>query len=260
MNRRTLIRSVLATSAVLVALWAHAPTADGTPSPKTAVLVFTATTGFRHDSIPAAVDAIERLGTRNGFRVDTTEDAAVFARENLARYDAVIFVSTTGNPLPGTEQRKAFERFIARGGGFVGVHAASDGSYDWPWFGELIGAYFLTHPAPASATVQVGRHDSAATAKLPDRWIRFDEWYDFRTNPRPDVRVLATVDESTYSGGGMGADHPIAWCHRFGGGRSVYTAMGHSSDAYAEPLFLDHLLGSIDMATGRAKFRCTPGP
>jgi type 1 glutamine amidotransferase len=259
MHRFTRVRAVLATSAMLVVLGAHTPSPAGTPAPKTPVLVFTATTGFRHDSIPAAVDAIERLGTTNRFRVDTTEDPARFTRANLARYHAVIFVSTTGSPLPGTEPRRAFERYIARGGGFVGVHAASDGNYDWPWFGRLVGAYFLTHPPPASATVQVARHDTAATARIPDRWTRFDEWYDFRTNPRPDVRVLATVDESTYQGGGMGADHPIAWCHRVGGGRSVYTAMGHTIDAYAEPLFLDHLLGMIEMATGRARFSCTPG-
>jgi type 1 glutamine amidotransferase len=220
--------------------------------------VFSATTEFRHDSIPAAVAAIQALGASHGFRVDATEDADAFTTPNLRRYQAVVFVSTTGNPLPLPEQRSAFERYIARGGGFVGIHAAADGGYDWPWYGGLIGAYFRTHPAAAPATVQVARHDTAATAALPDQWPRFDEWYDFRTNPRPDVRVLATVDESTYAGGGMGADHPIAWCHRYDGGRAVYTAMGHTIEAYSDPLFLDHLRGAIDMARGKAKFPCAP--
>jgi type 1 glutamine amidotransferase len=243
--------------AVGVAAPAPAPARAARAEPR--VLVFTASTGFRHDSIPAAVTAIEVLGEEHGFRVDTTEEEAAFTRPVLARYAAVVFVSTTGNPIPDAAPRSAFERYVERGGGFVGVHAASDVVDDWPWYVALVGARFQAHPPFTAATVVVPRHDTAVTAHLPARWERSDEWYDFQMNPRPNVRVLATVDDDSYAGSAMGSDHPIVWCHRVGKGRSVYTAMGHASDAYSEPRFRDHLLGAIQMAAGRAPFHCRPG-
>ena len=145
----------------------------------------------------------------------------------------------------------AFERFIASGNGFVGVHSATDTEYDWAWYGGMVGAYFASHPDIQQATLrrEDARHPS--TVVLPDLWVRNDEWYNFQTNPRdtPDIRVLATLDESTYSGGTMG-DHPIAWCHTYQGGRGWYTAGGHTRESYSEPLFLAHLLGGIEYAAG----------
>ena len=223
------------------------------------VLVFTKTTGYRHESIPAGVAAIQQLGRRNGFRVDHTEDAERFTRRGLARYDAVIFLSATGEPLGTTAQKRAFRRYVERGGGFFGIHGASDTTPGWRWFDRLVGARFRSHPPGLPpAVVRIPRRRSAATRGLPAAWTREDEWYAFDSNPRRRVRVLATVDERTYAPGAsaMGAVHPITWCHREGRGRSVYTAMGHRSEAYAEPLFRKHLLGSIRMAMGRARFGC----
>jgi type 1 glutamine amidotransferase len=223
------------------------------------VLVFSKTTGFRHDSIPAGIATIEQLGRSHGFRVDHTEDARRFTRRGLARYDAVIFLSTTGDPLGRTAQKRALRRYVERGGGFFGIHAASDTTPGWRWFDRLVGARFRSHPpgSPA-AVVRVARRRTAATRGLPSAWRRQDEWYAFDANPRRRVRVLATVDERSYAPGdsAMGRDHPIAWCHRVGRGRSIYTAMGHTSGSYAEPLFRRHLLGSIRMAIGRARFGC----
>ncbi len=223
------------------------------------VLVFTKTTGYRHDSIPAGVASIEQLGRRHGFRVDHTEDAGRFTRRGLARYDAVVFLSTTGDPLGRTAQKRALRRYVERGGGFFGIHAASDTAPGWRWFDRLVGARFRSHaPGTPLAVVNVARRRAPATRGLPAAWSRQDEWYAFKSNPRRRVRVLATVDERTYPAGdsAMGADHPIAWCRREGRGRSVYTAMGHTSESYAEPLFRRHLLGSIRMAMGRARFDC----
>jgi type 1 glutamine amidotransferase len=221
------------------------------------VLVLTKTTGFRHDSIPDGIAAIQRLGRRHGFAVDTTEDATRFTSRNLARYDALIFLSTTGDPVDGASERAAMRRYIERGGGFLGIHAASDMHPVWPWYERLIGTRFKRHPAIASATVRIEPPRTPATRGLPAAWTRTDEWYDFTFDPRSRVRVLATVDESTYAGGGMGKDHPIAWCHRYDGGRSVYTAMGHTKESYADPAFTDrHLLGAIEMAAGHARFDC----
>jgi len=226
-------------------------------APRFAALVFTKTTGFRHDSIPDGVAAIKRLGRRHGFSVATNGDGTPFTPRRLARYDVVIFLSTTGDPLERSSQRRALEGFIRRGGGFVGVHAASDTRGGWPWYERLVGARFKRHaPGTARATVRVEDRSTAATRGLPAAWQRTDEWYDFRSNPRARVHVLATVDESTYTGGTMGPDHPIAWCHRYDGGRSVYTAMGHTKESYAEPRYAGHLLGAIEMAAGRARFDC----
>ena len=175
------------------------------------VLVFSKTAAFRHGSIPAGVQAIRELGTANQFAVDATEDAAAFTDENLARYDAVVWLSTTGDVLDAPQQA-AFERYIQAGGGYAGVHAASDTEYTWNWYGGLVGAYFSGHPDPQSATVEVADHAHPSTKHLPARWTRSDEWYNFQSNPRGKVHVLATLDETTYTGGGMGTDHPIAWC------------------------------------------------
>jgi type 1 glutamine amidotransferase len=216
-----------------------------------AVLVFTKTTGFRHDSIPQGARAIEQLGAEHGFSVDRTEDAAQFEGANLARYKVVIFLNTTGDLLDA-DQKAAFERYIRSGGGFVGVHSASDTEYRWPWYGRLVGAWFASHPQIQRATVHIENPDHPSTKVLPASWERTDEWYNFRTNPRGAAQVLATLDEATYSGGAMRADHPIAWCQEMDGGRSWYTAMGHTTESYSEPLFLLHLLGGIESAAGVA--------
>ena len=215
------------------------------------VLLFSRTTGFRHDSIPAAVAALTELGSANGYAVEATEDPAMFTAANLARFRVVVFLMTTGDVLDATAQA-AFETWIAGGGNYVGVHSAADTEYGWPFYGQLVGAYFKQHPAIQSATVKIEVTDHPATAGLPTAWTRTDEWYDFQTNPRATVTVLATVDESTYSGGTMGADHPIVWTHATtGGGRALYTAMGHPIAAYAEPQFRAHLAGAIRWAAGR---------
>ncbi len=238
-------------SALLISLLAACGSEARAPDaePSFRALVFTKTTGFRHDSIPAGVAAIERLGRRHRFSVDTTANAGRFSARQLARYDVVVFLSTTGTPLRRGSQRRALEGFIRAGGGYVGVHAASDTRGGWPWYERLVGARFKRHdPGTPPATVRVEDRGTAATRGLPEAWRRTDEWYRFRSNPRGRVHVLARVE--------LGGDRPIAWCHRYDGGRSVYTAMGHTTASYAEPRFVGHLLGAIEMAAGRAEFGC----
>ncbi|MBY8874064.1 ThuA domain-containing protein [Micromonospora sp. PLK6-60] len=221
------------------------------------VLIFSKTAGFRHDSIPTGIAAIQKLGADNGFTVDTTEDGAAFTDANLAKYRAVIWLSTTGDVLDA-DQQAAFERYIKAGGGYVGIHAASDTEYSWPWYGDLVGAWFANHPANQQATVKVEDPAHPSTAHLPERWSRFDEWYNFRTNPRAKVHVLSSLDETSYTpgAGAMGHDHPIAWCQDFDGGRAWYTGGGHTRESYAEPEFLTHLLGGIRTAAGVERGDC----
>jgi type 1 glutamine amidotransferase len=205
------------------------------------LLVFSRTAGYRHESIPPAVDAIRAIGTRQAIAVEHTEDAGAFTDGNLGRFAAVVFLSTTGDVLDAAQQA-AFERFIRSGGGFVGVHSASDTEYDWPWYGQLVGAYFSHHTAIEPATVRV-EAGHLSTRCLPATWARTDEWYDFRARPPADVSVHATVES--------GEPHPITWSRRFDGGRSWYTAMGHTTESYSDPTFLDHLAGGILWAVSR---------
>jgi type 1 glutamine amidotransferase len=254
-------RTIAAASAALVGLTAAGLIAcssdpEAKPKPRAQVLVFSKTAGFRHDSIPAGIAAIRSLGRANGFSVSATENANAFTPKRLGRFNAVIFLNTTGDVL-AARQQAALKSFIRRAGGWVGVHSAADTEYDWPFYGGLLGAYFQSHPAIQQATIDVTDRSHASTRHLPARWTRTDEWYSFRSNPRGSVRVLATLDESTYSGGTMGADHPIAWCHGFKGGRAWYTAGGHTAESYSEPAFRRHLLGGILWAAGLAKGKCT---
>jgi uncharacterized protein len=207
------------------------------------VLVFTKTSGFRHESIEIGGKTIEELGKQNNFEVTQTEDASLFSTENLKQFKLVIFLNTTGDVL-NTNQEQAFKTFINNGGSFMGVHSATDTEYEWAWYGELVGAYFLNHPAQSTATMTRVNNAHPSTKHLPAQWVRFDEWYNFKSIYE-DINVLLNLEESTYQGGENGAYHPIAWYHEFDGGRSFYTAMGHTNESYAEPNFKQHLLGGI---------------
>jgi type 1 glutamine amidotransferase len=239
--------------------------------PRFRALIFSRTAAFRHtECIPQGTVAIAQMALRKRFHVDATENPAAFTDQNLAQYDVVIFLCTTGDVLNASQQA-AFERFIRAGGGYAGIHSASDTEYDWAWYGGLVGAYFRDHPGVAGvnaqfqvATMNVEDRRSAATRHLPRRWTREEEWYNFRTNPRNTVHVLLSVDESTYDPRGYSVpggsppmgDHPIAWCQPYDGGRSFYTALGHRGVYWTEPLLLRHVLGGIEMAAGAAKFNC----
>lgn len=216
------------------------------------VLVFSKTVEFRHESIPAGKIAFEKMAKDKGFNVSFTEDATQFNDNNLKKYNAVVFHNTTGDVL-NPDQQIAFERYIQAGGGFVGVHSATDCEYGWPWYGKLVGAYFLDHPTVPS-NVQKGKFivklkNHWATKGMPDEFEKTDEFYSFR-DISPKINVALTVDETSYKGGKNGANHPMAWFQEYDGGRSFYTAMGHTDETFSEPLFLNHLYEGIRYAAG----------
>jgi type 1 glutamine amidotransferase len=213
------------------------------------ILVFSKTTRYYHQSIPAGMAAIQKLGRENGFAVDTSTKPEVFAENNLKKYAAVVFVSPGGDVLD-TSQQADFERYIQAGGGYVGIHGATTMEYNWPWYGRLAGAFFDGHPEPQDGVIRVTDSTHASTKHLPRPWKRFDEWYNFKEMVK-DVHVLLTVDETTYKGGKHGAYHPVAWYHDYDGGRAFYTALGHFDAAYADPLYLQHLLAGIEYAMGK---------
>jgi len=247
MNYILKIRSSLAVFGLLIMLgWSCS-----SPTEETRMLVFSKTTVFRHESIGSAIEAIRKLGDKHSFIVDTTENAEQFNEENLRRYKAVIFLSTTGDVL-NQEQQNDFERFIQAGGGFVGIHAAADTEYDWPWYGKLVGAYFESHPNDPNVkrgTFYTVDKNHAASDSLPERFERTDEFYSFK-KINPDIKVLVKIDEKTYTGGTNGDDHPMAWYHAYDGGRAFYTAMGHTDESFSEPLLRKHLWGGIHYALG----------
>lgn len=219
------------------------------------VLVFSKTAGLRHESIDEGITAVRTLGRRNNFWVDVSEEAFIFNDAELAQYRVVIFMNTSGSVLDGA-QMAAFERYIQAGGGYVGIHSAVDthGTGDWPWYGGLVGAFLTSHPAEQNATVDILDAKHPSTASIGASWERVDEWYNLAPNPAsdPEIRILASVDESTYIGGSgaVGGVHPVTWCRDYDGGRSWVTTLGHTEASYDEPLFLIHLLGGIEWAAG----------
>ncbi|MBS1488254.1 MAG: ThuA domain-containing protein [Bacteroidetes bacterium] len=216
---------------------------------KPRVLVFYKTAGFVHASIPLGIAAIKKLGVENDFVVDTTKDAAQFNDDTLRKYSAIIFLNTTGNVL-NYKQEPALERYIQAGGGFVGIHAATDTEYDWMWYGRLVGAYFSSHPKPQQARFVIKDNSFKATKHFTDSvWQRTDELYNFK-KINPDIHVLMTIDEHSYEGGTNGKFHPMAWYHNYDGGRSFYTALGHTDESYSEENYLKLLLGGIQYAIG----------
>lgn len=219
---------------------------DGNPR----VLVFSKTMGFKHASIPKGIEAIQKLGQEHDFVVDTTRNAAYFEEDSLRRYAAVIFLNTTGDVLNAREEA-AFERYIQAGGGFVGVHSATDTEYDWNWYGKMVGGYFQSHPAGTpQGDFHIKDRNFAATDFFTDTvWTRSDEMYNFK-KLNPEVNVLITVDEKTYEGGTNGDFHPMSWYHDYDGGRAFYTALGHTDESYEEEKYLQHLLGGIEYAIG----------
>jgi type 1 glutamine amidotransferase len=215
------------------------------------VLLFTKTTGFRHESIPAGVAALAELAAAAGVVLDHSEDASVFGETSLARYAAVVWLDVSGNVLDD-EQRAALLGFLRGGGGFAGIHSASDAEWSWPEFEQIIGARFLSHPNDEKQfqTAQLRLVDAhhPSTRGLPDPWSWTDEWYVFTTNPSERVEVLLEVDESSYDvdGAPMGQRHPISWHSTVGEGRTWYTALGHRDEDFADARYRAHLWGGID--------------
>lgn len=212
------------------------------------IFVFTKTNSFRHSSIPEGTQALCQLARKNNWTITVSEDSTQFSFKNLKKYDAVIFLNTTGNIL-GEKEQAAFEKYIRRGGAYVGIHSASDTEHDWDFYKKMVGAQFASHPKVQEVTLNVHqdcRH--ASIAHLGKQWNVSDEWYNFR-DPVPDyVTVLLDIDESTVEGKKMNGYHPIAWYHTYQGGRCFYTGLGHTEVIYSNPDYLKHLEAGIQWA------------
>ena len=256
-------RNALIMGAITGMVLAMALVKPASAAPAFRALLFTKTVGYRHDSIPAGISMIQQQAAANNFEVVQTEDSAVFTPANLATFDVLIMLQTSGMVFSTAAQRQAVEGFLASGKGIVAIHNATDMGIEteYPWWDQTVnaGAHMPEHsPGVLPGTAIVADKSHPSTAGLPDRWNRSEEWYNFDRNPRGDVHVLVTVDERTYNPGGraMGADHPISWCRNTGGGRVWTTAMGHAIASYSEPDFRNHVLGGVRWAAGNLPGDC----
>lgn len=213
------------------------------------VLIFSRTKAFRHECIEPGTIALESYFKTHGIHSMHSEDSSMISDEKLQPFDAIIFFQTTGNILDSIQQL-ALQKFIKSGKGFVGIHSAADTEYDWPWYVNMVGAQFADHPDIQSATLQKVDTSHIASRNLPARWTRTDEWYNFK-QPPDSVQVLMTIDETTYHGGTMGANHPMSWCHSYDGGKAFYTALGHTVESYKDTIFLDHILNGVLWAANK---------
>jgi type 1 glutamine amidotransferase len=211
------------------------------------VLMLTATAGFRHDSIAAARDVMMSAATGE-VAITATEDLAAIAPSTLAAHDVLMFALTTGELPFSADQKTAIVDFVSGGGGFVGVHSASDTLYEWPEYGRLVGAYFKEHPWTQQASLIVEDGSHPATVGLGDRFSIVEEFYTFRENPRPRVQVLVRLDASSV---GSTGDYPIAWAQSYGSGRAYYNALGHFPETWRDQRFQRQIVGAIRWAAKR---------
>jgi type 1 glutamine amidotransferase len=210
------------------------------------VLIFAKTAGYHHASIEKAMPLLHHELAKQSIVADTTRNDLAITAMNLKKYKVIIFLNTSGDILDDNQQ-KVIEGYVKAGGGFVGIHAATDTEFDWPWYSKLVGAQFMSHPKQQKATINVVDRKHPATAFLPEKWERTDEWYDFK-DISPNIKVLAYLDESTYEGGKNGEKHPIIWYQEYDGGRAFYTGVGHGDESYAEPLVMKHIVEAVRWA------------
>ncbi|RDX43802.1 class I glutamine amidotransferase-like protein [Lentinus brumalis] len=222
------------------------------------ILIYSATRDFRHDSIPTAVDALVQRGPSYQVAFDHTEDQTWFTDERLAQYDAVLFLSNTGEVLDEAG-KAAFERYLDLGGNFVGIHSASDALRNTTWFIHEVGAAFDYHPEITDATIDIVGPSHPSTAGLPNPWPVRDEMYNFKSDPRSiGAVVVLSANESSYTDPGprkfdQGTPHPTAWYQEHGAGvdtngtagRSFYTSLGHLNETWQDSTFLGHVFGGI---------------
>ena len=223
-------------------------------------LLITETGGWHHPSIMSGIPALQALAKRHQFQLDRQQDAIPISDRSLENYDVIIMLSTTGDIFTEEEQA-AFERFIQAGKGYVGIHAASDTEYEWPWYTQLVGRMFHIHPQNQTAMLEVLDGNFPGLERWPERMLWTDEWYEFGEEKVEGLNYILAVDEDSYEPGanwgakkgeGMGDFHPLAWYHEFDGGRAFYTALGHIEETFQDDFFLQHIYGGIYWAaTGR---------
>ena len=254
------------------------------------VLVFSATAGFRHKSIPYGKVAFEKMGQSSGaYQTVISDDPKNFELEALQEFDAVILLSPTQDFLmPSRKNREDFPEeewqwlqarhnrlvdnlteYVKQGGGLVGIHAATDACYNHKDYPSMIGGLFDGHPWNAGNNVTIVVEDPEHAINKPvfeamkDFRIK-EEIYQFRAEPysREKLRILLHLDpersDQVEKMKRKDNDYPVAWVQSFGEGRVFYSTLGHNKHIFQNTLILRHFLAGIQFATGDLEADTTP--
>jgi len=212
------------------------------------LLMLTHSAGYRHDYLPVAAEIVKKIGLESkSFDTIVTEDCSLINNDFLKNIDCLLFATTGELPMDNS-QKDALISFVKSGGGFVGVHNATDTFYKFPQYGEMIGGYFNGHPWTQEIYVIVEDRLHPATRHLPSRFKVKEEVYVFRNWSRNRTHVLISLDNSSVDlskGNRKDNDYALSWCHSYGEGRVFYTAFGHFKELWYEKWFQKHLLGGI---------------
>ena len=232
---------------VLLLLFVLLLASPATAATRGAILIYSGTTGYRHESIPAGIAAVTDIAKKRGLTVEASEDPNVFSTAHLKRFRAIVLLSCTTDPKnPASEwltgsRRDALQQFVHRGGGILAIHAAADSHYHWPWYGKMIGGHFAGHPS-GTPTGKVRILATGQTERRTDEWYYFDD-YD------PTSHLLVTLDPQSIGEADVNPN-PMTWTRKVDGGRVFYTAMGHTKESYSEPWFLNQLADGLDWVVG----------
>ena len=227
------------------------------------VLIYTKNgEGYVHKNIPASVKCLEKICKSNSWTFEATDNAGVFTKEKIGKFDVLIFSNTNNETFDTDEQKKVFQDYIRGGGGFVGIHSVCGSERQWPWFWANLGGKFVWHPKYQPFEILVVDKNHPSTSHLDDVWKWRDECY-FMNELNPGLHVLLAVDLKSlkidtdrikdYPGRTFGDRFPLVWCQEFEGGRQWYTALGHSDEHYEDDSFIKHLAGGIRWAMTKSE-------
>lgn len=215
------------------------------------ILVVSQTKGFEHDSITPGMAAIYNMGRESGlWEAMLRTDVELITKKDLSRntknldyFDALVFLSTTGELDLDDSQKKDMMSFIKEDGkGFVGIHAALDTNYKWPEYGEMIGGWFDQHPwGTFNAPIINEDPNFPAVRHFPRAFVKYDEIYQPKEWSRDKVHVLLSLDAAklNYENNPRihrtDRDFAVAWDKTYGKGRVFYSTLGHTEEAWSDP-------------------------
>jgi uncharacterized protein len=225
---------------------------------KPRILYITQSRGFKHGVLPESEKIMADLSAKNGFELTVSQEAEnVITPENLKNLDVVIFYTTGELPL-SAEQKSAFLDFIKSGKAFIGFHSATDTFYNWPEYGEMIGAYFKSHPWTSRDTVTIKTPDRKfpVTKHWEESFKLTEEIYQFRNFNAENVKVTMSLDTANTDMTKKGIEakeFPISWYRSYGKGRVFYSALGHNPEVWRDQRFQTMIVNAIKWATGQMK-------